>query len=270
MIVLRSERDIQKMRKAGLLVWHALEIAAVMARPGVKTIEIDRRIERFFLDHDSIPLFKGYPGRTPFPATICASLNEEVVHGIPGECVLKEGDILSVDTGCKLDGWCGDSARTFPVGEITKNAEKLLSVTSQTLEIAIDQVPKCKKWSQVAQKMEEFVHKNKFHVVETLVGHGIGREMHEDPQVPNYVCEELLKNHDFELKPGLVIAVEPMVNVGTKKVRLEKDFWTLTTTDKSLSAHFEHTIAVTKNGVQVLTAAPVDSSENIDIGRYIE
>ena len=269
MIVLRSKHDIQKMRKAGLLVWHALQIASAMARPGVQTIEIDQRIERFFIEHGSTPLFKGYPGKTPFPATICASINEEVVHGIPNERVLKEGDILSVDTGCELDGWCGDSALTFPIGRISQNAQKLLSVTAKTLQIAIEQMPQCKKWSQVAKKMEDYVHKNKFHVVETLVGHGIGREMHEDPQVPNYVCDELLRRHDFELQPGLVIAVEPMVNVGTKKVRLEKDFWTLTTSDKSLSAHFEHTIAVTKNGIQVLTAAPEDDSEKIDITRYV-
>jgi len=268
-IVLRSEQEIQKMRKAGLLGWHAHQIAASLIKPGTTTLEIDLKMERFFLDHGAIPLFKGYPGRVPFPGTICASINEEVVHGIPSNRPLKEGDIVSIDTGCKIGGWCGDSAVTYPVGKISADAQKLLNVTSRTLNIAIEQIPKCRTWSEVAKKMEEYVVKNGFYVVETLVGHGIGREMHEDPQVPNYVSHDFLRSGDFELRPGVVIAVEPMVNIGTKKVRLEKDYWTLTTTDRSLSAHFEHTLAVTEKGVRVLTGNPVHDSEKIDISKYI-
>jgi methionyl aminopeptidase len=256
------------MRQAGLLVWHGLQIAASMARPGVKTIEIDRRIECFFVEHDAEPLFKGHPGRVPFPATICASVNDEVVHGIPGDRILREGDILSVDTGCRFDGWCGDSALTFAIGRVAAETQKLLDVTSRTLQIAIEFIPKCKKWSQVAQKMEDYVRKNDFYVVETLVGHGIGREMHEDPQVPNYVSPELLKHYDFELQRGVVIAVEPMVNIGTKRVRVGKDHWTLSTADKSLSAHFEHTLAITEKGLKVLTAPPENDSEKVDLSAY--
>lgn len=269
MLTLRSEREIQKMRCAGLLVWHALQIAGSMMRPGVKTAEIDERVERFFLDQKSIPLFKGVPGRVPFPAVTCISINEEIVHGIPGDRVLAEGDIVSVDTGCKLDGWCGDSALTFPVGKVSDLAMRLMDVTQHTLKIAIDSMATCGFWSEIAQKMEAYVKENGFSVVESLVGHGIGREMHEDPQVPNYLCREILRHGDFKIQPGLVIAVEPMVNVGSKRIHLEKDHWTIRTEDRKLSAHFEHTIAVNRGGVVVLTGPPVNDEEKIDISGYI-
>lgn len=264
------------MRKAGLYVWHALQIAGGMIRPGVTTGEVDARVERFFEDMGVVPLFKGVPGVVPFPAVTCISVNEEIVHGIPGSRVLAEGDIVGVDTGCKLldpgskvRGWCGDSAVTFPVGTISKEAQKLLDVTKQTLQIAIDGIPAAKNWSDVARKMEKYVKDNGFSVVEQLVGHGIGRQMHEAPQVPNYVNRDFLRTEDFKLKPGLVIAVEPMVNVGGNQIRVLGDHWTIVSTDRKLSAHFEHTLAVTADGVRVLTGPPESEEEKIDIAPYL-
>ena len=271
MLTLRSDLEIDRMRRAGLLVWHGLQIAGSMMRAGVKTIEVDSRVEQFFLDQKAIPLFKGYPGgRHPFPGTICISVNEEVVHGIPGGRVLQDGDIVSVDTGAKIDGWCGDSALTFPVGEIDAESKRLLDVTRRMLEIAIESLPSCSYWSEVARKMESHAKEAGYSVIETLVGHGIGREMHEDPQVPNYVCSEILRAGDFRVQPGLVIAIEPMVNAGKKTVKTLSDHWTIVTIDKKRSAHFEHTVAVTRGGVRVLTGPPQNESEKIDISAYCD
>lgn len=272
---LKSAVDIERMRKAGLCVWHALQIVRNLIRPGVTTGEIDRRVEQFYDDMKVIPIFKGVPGKVPFPAVTCISVNEEVVHGIPGNRKLVEGDIVGVDTGCKVldqpgvnKGWCGDSAVTFPVGNVSQEAQQLLDVTQRTLEIAIEEIPKCKRWNEVAAKMEAYAKSFKYSVIETLVGHGIGREMHELPQVPNFVFKPAPKTDDFVLRPGLVIAVEPMVNVGTKRVRVLSDHWTIVTSDRKLSAHFEHTLAITATGVRVLTGPPLNDSENIDISRY--
>lgn len=268
MITLRSDRELLKMRRAGLLVWHALQIAAAWVRPGVTTAQIDAPIEQFFHDHRAQPLFKGVPGKVPFPTTTCISVNEEIVHGIPGSRVLVPGDIVSIDTGCILDGWCGDSAITFPVGPITPKATTLLNITFQTLELAINELPRSQLWSQVARKMESFVKRNRFSVVEKLVGHGIGRSMHEEPQVPNFVCNDLLKRGDFRIEPGLVLAIEPMVTVGTKNIVTEADHWTIRTADRSLSAHFEHTVAITRSGLSILTGPPIYEHEKIDIACY--
>lgn len=261
------------MRVAGLHVWHALQIAGSMMRPGVTTAEIDQRVERFFLDRGAIPLFKGVPGKVPYPAVTCISVNEEVVHGIPGKRVLTEGDIVSVDTGCKIDGWCGDSALTFSVGKISPLCQKLLDVTKGTLDLAIELLPKSAFWNDVAAEMESYVRESGFCVIEALVGHGIGREMHEDPPVPNYVCKQTLRQGDFRIQPGLVIAIEPMVNVGTKEVVLLKDHWTYRSADRKPSAHFEHTVAMVgaEGGMKtcVLTGPPCDESEKIDISAYI-
>ena len=270
MISLKSKREIAKMRKAGLLVWHAHQIGAALVRPGITTGEIDKRMERFFLDHGAQPLFKGVPGKVPFPATCCISINEEVVHGIPGKRTLKSGDIVSIDTGCRFEGWCGDAAVTYSVGRISADVQKLLDVTLRALEIAIEMIPECDYWSQVAKLMEKEVIKHGFSVVESLVGHGIGREMHEAPQVPNYASEELFRmGSDFKLQPGLVIAVEPMVNMGVKRVAVQRDHWTMSTVDRKPSAHFEHTLAVTEEGVQILTDAPATGEERFDIQKYL-
>ena len=269
MLTLRSATEIGKMRTAGLYVWHALQVAGSMARPGVTTAEIDAAVERFFKDFNAVSLFKGYPGKVPFPAVTCISVNEEVVHGIPGRRKLVEGDIVSVDTGCKVAGWCGDAAVTFPVGKISEFKQRLLNVTRQILEIAITELPRCERWSDVARKMEKHAVANGFGVVESLVGHAIGREMHEDPQIPNYVSSETLKHSDFKLRPGLVLAVEPMVNAGTKNVRVMRDHWTMVTADRKPSAHFEHTLALTDSGVRILTGPPENDDEKIDLTPYL-
>jgi len=244
------------MRRAGLLVWHAHQLAKSLIRPGTTTGEIDAAVDALYVEHNADPLFKGVPGTVPFPAVTCISINEEVVHGIPGPRKLVEGDIVSVDTGCKLGGWCGDAAATYPVGRVSQEARRLLDVTSGVLELAIELLGKCSLWSEVAGEMEKFVKDHKFSVVEAFVGHGIGREMHEDPQVPNFVSRQLRRRDDFQLVPGLVIAIEPMVNMGTKRVRTLSDHWTQVTVDRKPSAHFEHTVAITQSGTEILTAGP--------------
>jgi len=252
------------MRKAGLLVWRAHQLAGSILRPGVTTGEIDAAVEEFFRQHGAEPLFKGVPGRVPFPAVTCISINEEVVHGIPGPRKLVEGDIVSIDTGCKLQGWCGDAAVTYPVGKVNGEVQRLLDVTRGVLDLAIELMAKRSLWSQVAAEMEAYVKDNGFAVVEAFVGHGIGREMHEDPQVPNFVSSQLRRSGDFRLAPGLVIAVEPMVNMGTKRVRLRSDHWTQVTADGQPSAHFEHTVAMTESGPRVLTAGPDETTGDLD------
>ena len=256
MVTLRSPREIALMRRAGLVVWGAHQMAAGMVRPGVTTGEIDAAVEKFFAEHGAVALFKGVPGKVPFPACCCISVNYEVVHGIPGPRVLRAGDVISIDTGCSVGGWCGDSAITHPVGEVTPDVQRLLDCTSGVLALAIRLLASRNRWSDVATEMAKFVRDHGFSVVENFVGHGIGRSMHEDPQVPNFCTPAFRKNHDFEIEPGLVIAIEPMVNMGTKKVRALADHWTQSTVDGMPSAHFEHTVAITAGGPVVLTAQP--------------
>lgn len=256
MVNLRSPREIALMRRAGLAVWGAHQVAASLVRPGVTTGEIDAAVEKFFLDHGAVPLFKGVPGKVPFPASCCISVNEEVVHGIPGPRVLEAGDVVSVDTGCSVGGWCGDAAITHPVGDVEPRVRQLLECTSGVLALAIELMASRSRWSEVAAEMAKYVRDHGFSVVENFVGHGIGRSMHEDPQVPNFCTPAFRRNHDFELEPGLVIAVEPMVNMGSKKVRALPDYWTQSTVDGLPSAHFEHTVAITESGPVVLTAPP--------------
>jgi methionyl aminopeptidase len=249
------------MRKAGLLVWEVFQIVRSVVRPGVTTAEVDGAIARFFAEHNVEPLFKHYPnsnqGGPPFPAVTCISINREVVHGIPSRRKLVEGDIVSIDTGCKLNGWCGDAAATFPVGRVSPEVRRLLDVTRKVLQLAIDLMPQKPWWSDVAKEMQDFVRRAGFSVVEDFVGHGIGRYMHEDPQVPNFVKKGYRRGkHDFRLVPGLIIAIEPMVNMGTREVRMLADQWTQVTADGRPSAHFEHTVALTDSGTKVLTAGP--------------
>lgn len=256
MVHVKSEKEIAKMREAGLLVWQAHQLAADMAKPGVSTGEMNEAVETFIEKSHALPLFKGVPsatGNVPFPAAACISVNEEIVHGIPSKRVLHDGDIVSIDIGCKLDGWCGDAAVTVPVGTIKPEVQRLLDVTEDALHMAIELIPQRTLWSEIAEEMEQFIKGAGFSVVEGLVGHGIGRSMHEDPQVPNYYTSRIM---DFQLKPGLVIAIEPMVNMGTKAVRFLPDYWTIATRDGKPSAHFEHTIAITSKGPFVLTAGP--------------
>ena len=250
---LKSARELALMREAGKLVARALKICRDMAKPGTKTIEIDQVVEAFYAKHNAIPLFKGYPGKTPFPAVTCLSVNEQVVHGIPGNRVLKEGDLLKVDTACKLNGWCADRAITLPIGQISTEKARLLKVAEETLQICIDLLPKRKWWTQVASEMQKHVEQAGFSVVTSYVGHGIGRIMHENPQVPNYVDRETRKA-DFKLEPGLTLAVEPMVNMRRPEVDTLGDQWTVVTRDRMPSVHVEHTLALTSSGVLIITA----------------
>jgi methionyl aminopeptidase len=252
---LKSARELGLMREAGKVVAAAHRLARSMVRPGIETGEIDRAIEDLYNKHNAQPLFKGYPGpKVPFPAVTCISVNEQVVHGIPGRRVLREGDIVKLDTACKLNGWCADAAVTLPVGEVRPELKRLIQVAWETLRIAIDELGRRKWWSEVAMRMQQHVERAGFSVVTQYVGHGIGRIMHEAPQVPNYVNHEV-KKHDFRLEPGLVLAVEPMVNMGRKSdVDVLRDHWTVVTRDRLPSAHVEHTVAITAEGVRILTA----------------
>jgi methionyl aminopeptidase len=236
-----------------------------MVAPGATTGAIDAAVRQYFEKLDAEPLFLDYPnstaGRPSFPGVTCTSINEEVVHGIPGDRELEEGDVISVDTGCRIRGWCGDSAVTLPVGRIDPKVQQLLDVTEAVLQLAIDLIPIKARWSEVAREMATFVRDAGFSTVENFVGHGIGQQMHEPPQVPNYVGRRLRPKDDFRLDPGIVIAIEPMVNMGVKRVVAKPDHWTMSTADGKPSAHFEHTVAITDNGVRVLTAPPQNESE---------
>jgi methionyl aminopeptidase len=244
------------MREAGRVVAKALDRVRQIAVPGATTAEMEAAVAAIFREHDAIPLFLGYPssvkGKPPFPAVICASVNEHVVHGIPNRRPLRTGDIVSIDTGCKVAGWCGDSAVTLAIGEVSAETQRLLDVTSQSLNLAIRAMARCHYWSEVAGLMERYIKSQGFYVIEKFVGHGIGQNMHEEPQVPNFVSQALQKN-DIKLEPGIVLAIEPMVAMGTKEVRTLDDGWTVETKDKHPSAHFEHTVAMTPDGPRVLT-----------------
>lgn len=250
---LKSARELALMREAGKLVAQAHAICREMAKPGVRTIDIDQAVEKFYARHNAVPLFKGYPGRVPFPAVTCLSINEQVVHGIPGPRVLKDGDLLKIDTACRLNGWCADRAVTLPIGTVSPEKQRLLRVGQETLQIAIDLMPKRKWWSEVASEMQKHVEQAGFSVVTQYVGHGIGRVMHENPQVPNYVDKETRK-HDFKLEPGITLAVEPMVNMRRADVDTLNDYWTVVTRDRMPSVHVEHTLALTADGVMIITA----------------
>ena len=256
MIKLKSSREIGKMRDAGRIVAQALQQVKLLAKPGVSTADLDRAVSEVFDRYDATPLFRGYPnpnqGKPPFPAVICASVNDAVVHGIPNNRPLVEGDIVSVDTGCSYQGWCGDSAITVAIGRVAPEVQRLLDVTSQTLDIAISAMSRCKTWYDVASLMERYVKSQEMSVIEKFVGHGIGQKMHEEPQVPNFVSKALRKKN-IALEPGLVLAIEPMVALGTKGVETLADSWTVVTRDRRPSAHFEHTVAMTPDGPRILT-----------------
>ncbi|NLK41079.1 MAG: type I methionyl aminopeptidase [Planctomycetes bacterium] len=255
-ITLRSYRELEQLRRAGSVVAKVLSKLKECAKPGVSTAQLDAIAAQMTREAGAIPLFKGVPcpyKNYPFPGVICASVNEQLVHGIPSEkVILREGDILSVDFGVKLDGYCGDSAFTIGIGRIDPQRQRLLDVTRRMLEIAIEMMAPGIKWSTIAAEMEACCNNAGFSVVRDYVGHGIGTEMHEDPKVPNFVSRDLLKN-DILLKEGMVLAVEPMVNMGKEKVRTLADGWTVVTQDRKCSAHFEHTIAVVQDGSRVLT-----------------
>jgi methionyl aminopeptidase len=255
-ITLRSRREIELIRKAGVVVADVLSKLQEVAEPGVTTAWLDSVASQITTEAGAVALFKGVRSPyalAPFPSAICASINEQVVHGIPSETVmLKDGDILSIDFGARLDGYCGDAAVTVAVGKISEDKRKLIDVTKHVLDIAIAQAKPGVKWSQIAAKMQDYAESAGFSVVKDFVGHGIGKKMHEEPRVPNFVSDELLRC-DIILAEGMVLAVEPMINAGTSDVRTLKEGWVVVTKDGKCSAHFEHTIAIVKNGCEVLT-----------------
>lgn len=255
-ITLKSRREIELMRRAGSVVAKVLSKLKEIAKPGVTTGWLDSVAQKVSAEAGAEDLFKGVIGPSdtmPFPGAICASINEQVVHGIPSESAyLKEGDILSIDYGARLDGYCGDAAVTVALGQVSSEKARLIEVTRDVLNIAIDNAAPGVRWSRIAEKMQKYAEDAGFAIVRDLVGHGIGKKMHEEPQVPNFVSDELMEN-DIILTEGMVLAVEPMINMGTEKVKTLRDGWTVITRDRKCSAHFEHTIAIVNNGCEVLT-----------------
>lgn len=254
-IRLKTPQEIEKMRRAGRVVREALNACREMCREGVTTAEIDAVAEQVLDKHGAVGLFKWYPTYEPgkgFPAVTCISVNEEVVHGIPGDRKIQAGDIVSIDCGANLDGWCGDSAITFMVEPITTRVRKLCEDTQHVLQIAIENIRPGRTWSQVAGLMESYAERQNYGIVREFVGHGIGQKMHEDPKLPNFVSSEL-RRRDISLKPGMVLAVEPMCTLGQDRVKVLDDQWTVVTADRQPAAHYEHTIAVTEDGCSVLT-----------------
>ncbi len=246
------------MRDAGKVVAEALRACRELAKPGVRTLDINRAVEAVYARYGAISLFKGYRVegiKVPFPAVTCISLNEQVVHGIPGQREIRDGDLLKIDTACKLNGWCADAAITIMVGNVRPERRRLVEVAQQVLQIAIDEMPKRRWWSEIAALMQRHAETAGYSVVEQYVGHGIGRIMHESPQVPNYVSRDMRK-HDFRIEPGLVLAVEPMLNMGRRDTRVLGDHWTVVTKDGMPSVHVEHTLALTENGVEIITRDP--------------
>ena len=248
MIILKSSEEIEKMRRAGRIVASTRRLVLAAVRPGIITGELDAIAEEHIRSKDAVPSFKGYRG---FPRSICASVNEELVHGIPGDRILRDGDLLSLDFGAIWEGYHGDSAVSVFVGEPTSDeAEKLVRVTEEALEAGISQVREGARLSDIGNAVQQVVEGAGFGVVREYVGHGIGQNLHEDPPIPNYGSP----GRGPELRPGMALAIEPMVTLGGWETRVLDDDWTVVTEDGSLCAHFEHTVALTDRGAEVLTA----------------
>ena len=250
MILLKSPKEVVQMQHPGETVGNAHQKVRDALRPGITTAELDQIVEDYIRERGGRPAFKGYRG---FPASICASVNDEVVHGIPGNRVLNEGDIVGVDIGVEAGGFYSDAAQTLSVGPPSEDVAKLLRVTKEALYAGIEQAQAGNRVGDISWAVQEIVEKNGFSVVTTLVGHGIGRSMHEDPQVPNFGSP----GQGPKLKPGMALAIEPMVNAGTAEVEVLPDKWTVVTEDGSLSAHFEHSVAITDEGPMILTPGAV-------------
>ncbi|KPK41232.1 MAG: methionine aminopeptidase [Omnitrophica WOR_2 bacterium SM23_29] len=246
MITLKSKAEVAKIEAACLLVVKTLEFLETKIKPGITTLELDSLACDYILQQGGVPAFKGYKG---FPGNICTSINEIIVHGIPGKRDLKQGDIISVDVGVKLNGYYGDAAITFPVGEISEEARRLLKVTEQSLYDGIDKARPDNRLSDISHAIQRHVESHGFSIVREFVGHGIGSKMHEDPQIPNFGEPGM----GPRLKAGMVFAIEPMVNLGTYKAEILDDGWTAVTKDRKISAHFEHTICVGEDGPEILT-----------------
>ena len=254
MIVRKSAAELEKMRRSGLLVYEILQQLAKMAGVGVATIDLEIATEKMMKDAGARPAFKGYytqSAGTKYPFALCASVNDEIVHGMPSaKRRLKSGDIISLDTGVQLDGYFGDSAITVPIGEVSEPVKRLLRVTQDSLEMAIGRAHAGNRLFDICGTVEKHVTENGFSVVREMVGHGIGTKLHEEPQIPNYVDR---RNENPRLREGMVLAIEPMVNLGKADMKMRSDKWTAVTKDGSYSAHFEHCVAITDNGPWVLT-----------------
>lgn len=246
MIIRKSQQEIEKIARAGRIVAECLELLAHEATPGARTKELDRLAEEFIRQRGGVPTFKGYRG---FPGSICTSPNDMVVHGIPGVTRLKEGDIVGLDVGVTLDDYIADGALTVAVGEVSSEAQALLDVTREALERGIAQCRAGNRVGDISHAVQSYVEARGYSVVRSLVGHGVGREMHEDPQVPNFGPP----GKGPRLTEGMVLAIEPMINVGGPDVEVGSDSWSIYTEDGALSAHFEHTVAITKDGPRILT-----------------
>ncbi len=246
MIPIKTNEEIEIQRKSSLLVGKTLAEVAKLIRPGFTTRELDRVADTFIHDHGAVPGFKGYGG---FPAALCISVNDEVVHGIPGDRILKNGDIVSIDCGTLMNGFYGDSAYTFAVGDVNEELLKLLERTKESLYLAIEQTVSGKRIGDIGYAVQTYVEKFGYSVVRDLVGHGVGRNLHEKPEVPNYGR----RGSGIKLKSGMVLAIEPMVNLGVKEVVQDKDGWTIRTADAKPSAHFEHNVVVRNGKADILS-----------------
>jgi len=247
MIYYKSEEEIDLIRESSLLVGKTHAEIAGLIKPGVTTLELDNMAEEFIRDNGAVPAFKGYGG---FPNTLCMSPNEQVVHGIPNDAPLNDGDILSVDCGVLLNGFYGDSAYTYEVGNVKKEVRKLLIVTKESLYKGIEQAISGKRLGDIGYAIQGYSESFGYGVVREMVGHGVGKDLHEKPEVPNYGK----RGEGIKLNEGLVIAIEPMINMGTKSIHQHTDGWTITTADGNFSAHFEHTIVVRKNKAEILSS----------------
>lgn len=248
MVVLKTTSELQKMRRAGEITAQALQLGGASLKPGITTGEVDRIIKQFIVSKGAKPSFLGYGG---FPKSACISVNEEVIHGIPGKRVIQEGDIVSIDVGAFIGGYHGDTAFTFPVGEISPEKAALLAATQEALMAAIAAARPGNRIGDVGHAVQSYVEARGYSVVREYVGHGVGKEMHESPEVPNYGKP----GHGVRLAAGMVIAIEPMINMGTAAIRVLGDKWTVVTQDGKPSAHFEHTVAITNDGPVILTKA---------------
>lgn len=246
MITIKTAGEIDAIRRSGRIVGEILKQLEAMIKPGITTAELDKWAEAFIRERGGEPAFKGYH---EFPATLCTSINEQVVHGIPGKYILKDRDLISVDVGVKLDGWYSDAACSYAVGEVDSETARLMNVTKSALTAGVAQAKAGNRLSDIGHTIQKFVEAERFSIVRDFVGHGIGRQLHEDPQIPNFGEP----NQGIRLKKGMVLAIEPMVNSGGYQVKTLDDMWTVVTRDGSRSAHFEYTIAVSDNEAEVLT-----------------
>ncbi len=259
MITLRSAREIETMRRSGKITATVLTDLMSSAKAGMTTGDIDTLAENGIRELGGEPTFKGYRG---YPASVCTSVNDQVVHGIPGGYMLREGDLLSIDLGTTLDGYVSDSAVTVPIGSVSENAKRLLRVTQECLMLGIEQMRSGNHVGDIGCAVQQHAEANGYGVVRSLVGHGVGTSMHEDPQVPNYGR----RGAGPKLRPGLVLAVEPMITQGSHEVKILADGWTVVTADGKLAAHFEHTIALTQDGPKILTLR--EAGEHADASKY--